>query len=112
MAEEKTRPTQPTQPTQPTTVNNNMVKAILTTLCCCLPLGIVSIIKAAEVNKKVASGDIDGAIQSAEGANKWANIGIIVALASWVISIIFFIIAAAIGVEFADDILYELSRSF
>ena len=103
MAEEKT---------QPTNVNNHMVKGILTTLCCCLPLGIVSIIKAAEVNKKVASGDIDGAIQSAEGANKWANIGIIVALASWVISIIFFIIAAAIGVEFADDILYELSRSF
>ena len=82
MSEEKT---QPTQPTQPTTVNNNMVKAIITTLCCCLPLGIVSIIKAAEVNKKVASGDIDGAQISAAAANKWANIGLITALVGWII---------------------------
>jgi predicted secreted protein len=71
MAEEKTKPTN---------VNNNMVKAILTTLFCCLPFGVVSIIKAAEVNGKVAAGDIDGAVNSAAEANKWANIAIIVGL--------------------------------
>ena len=84
MAEEKT------QPTQPTTVNNNMVKAILTTLCCCLPLGIVSIIKAAEVNKKVATGDMKGAQISADEANKWGNIGLITGVVFWVLYFLFF----------------------
>ena len=46
-------------------VNNNMVKAILVTIFCCLPLGIVAIIKASEVNGKLAAGDIEGAQLSA-----------------------------------------------
>ena len=31
--------------------NNNMILAILTTVCCCLPLGIVAVIKANQVRK-------------------------------------------------------------
>ena len=42
-----------------------LVESILVTLFCCLPFGVVSIIKSAEVNGKVASGDIDGAKISA-----------------------------------------------
>ena len=30
--------------------SNNMVLAILTTVCCCLPLGIVAVIKASQVS--------------------------------------------------------------
>ena len=30
--------------------NNHMALAILTTICCCLPLGIVAIVKASSVD--------------------------------------------------------------
>ena len=39
-------------------VPNNLVWAILSTLFCCLPAGIVSIVYAAQVNGKLAAGDI------------------------------------------------------
>ena len=46
------------------TVPNYMVQSILVTLCCCLPLGIVGIVKAAEVNNRLAAGDYDGALKA------------------------------------------------
>ena len=72
---------------QPEYVDNKMVKAVLTTLFCCLPFGVVSIIKSAEVNGKVASGDIDGAKISAAEADKWANIAMIIGL---VVGVLYF----------------------
>lgn len=52
--------------------SNNMVFAILTTVFCCLPLGIVSIVKANQVNAKVAQGDLAGATKSATDARNFA----------------------------------------
>ena len=42
--------------TSPSYVPNHLVWAILSTLFCCLPLGIVSIVFAAQVNGKLAAG--------------------------------------------------------
>jgi hypothetical protein len=53
-------------------VPNYLVQAILTTVFCCLPLGIVSIDYAAQVNGKVAAGDRAGALQSSRNARMWA----------------------------------------
>jgi hypothetical protein len=53
-------------------VPNYLVQAILTTVFCCLPLGIVSIVYAAQVNGKVAAGDRAGALQSSRNARMWA----------------------------------------
>lgn len=47
-------------PAQP--IPNYMVQAVLVTLLCCLPLGIVGIIKANGINKKIAAGDYAGAL--------------------------------------------------
>ena len=69
-------------------VNNNMVMAILTTIFCCLPLGIVSIVNAAQVNKKLATGDYNGAVQSAKQAKTWAMVAIGVGL---VVIVLYFI---------------------
>ena len=51
---------------------NHLVWAILTTVMCCLPLGIVSIIKSAKVKKLWALGDTEGAQKAADDAKKYA----------------------------------------
>ena len=52
-------------------VSNNLVWAILSTLFCCLPLGIVSIVHAAKVNGLLAQGDIAGAQRASANAKTW-----------------------------------------
>ncbi|MBF9223842.1 CD225/dispanin family protein [Hymenobacter ruricola] len=64
---------------------NWLVESILVTIFCCLPFGIVGIIKAAEVNSKMAAGDYAGAQESSQAAGKWTKIGFFVSLAGGVI---------------------------
>ncbi|MET0550149.1 MAG: CD225/dispanin family protein [Xanthomonas sp.] len=75
-------------------VSNNLVWAILTTLFCCLPLGIVSIVYAAQVNTKLAAGDVSGARESADKAKKWA---IYSAITSVVLIVLYLIFIFALG---------------
>jgi hypothetical protein len=51
---------------------NYLVQAILTTLFCCLPFGIVSIVFAAQVNSKFSAGDVAGAVNASSRAKLWA----------------------------------------
>ncbi len=53
-------------------IPNNLVWAILSTLLCCLPFGVVSIVYAARVDGKRAAGDIEGARNDARLAANWA----------------------------------------
>jgi Interferon-induced transmembrane protein/zinc-ribbon domain len=55
----------------PPKINNYLIPAIFSTLCCCLPFGIVSIVYAAQVNGKLSGGDVAGAMQSASNAKMW-----------------------------------------
>jgi len=52
-------------------VPNYLVQAILCTVFCCLPFGIVAIVYAAQVNGKVAAGDIAGAEAASKNAKMW-----------------------------------------
>jgi len=56
-------------------IQNYLVPAILITLCCCVPAGIVAIIYAAQVNSKLAAGDVLGAQASARLAKIWSWVG-------------------------------------
>jgi uncharacterized membrane protein YozB (DUF420 family) len=69
-------------------VSNNLVWAILSTLFCCLPLGIVSIIHAAKVNGLLAAGDVAGARDASEKAKKWA----IWSALAWVVVVILYVV--------------------
>jgi hypothetical protein len=60
-------------------VPNHLVWAILTTLFCCLPLGIVSIVFAAQVDGKRAAGDLAGAQDASRKALHWAIASALVA---------------------------------
>lgn len=51
---------------------SNLVWAILTTILCCLPLGVVSIVYAARVESRWMQGDYQGARESSESAKKFA----------------------------------------
>jgi predicted secreted protein len=73
---------------------NYLVWAILTTLFCCLPLGIVSIVFAAQVDGKLASGDYAGAVAASENAKRWA---IIAAVAGVVVLVLYLIFVVALG---------------
>ena len=57
-------------------IPNHLVKAILATCFCCLPLGIVAIVFAAQVNGKLDIGDYTGATSASEQANMYGNISI------------------------------------
>ena len=78
----------------PAKPDNTMLWAILSTVCCCLPFGIVSIVYAAKVNGLYLAKQYDAANQAAEQAKKWA---IISAATSVVVNIIYFIIYACVG---------------
>ncbi len=70
-------------------IPNYLWQAIVVTLCCCLPLGVVSIIFAAQVNSKLAQGDIAGARDASQKAKMFALIGFGVGLVLIVLSMIF-----------------------
>lgn len=72
-----------------------LIWAILSTLLCCLPLGIVSILKANQVDSLWLNGRYDEATAASETAKKWVIITAVVGLASQVISFIIFLILAA-----------------
>lgn len=55
-----------------------MVLSILTTICCCLPLGIVSIVFATKINSAQKVGMMDEARNCAKKAKMFMIIGVIV----------------------------------
>ena len=77
--------------------NNNMALAIFTTICCCLPLGIVAIIKANSVDSLYAMKQYAAANMAANEAKKWSIIGIVGSLVVWIIYLLFFGGMAALG---------------
>jgi hypothetical protein len=77
--------------------NNNMALAIFTTICCCLPLGIVAIIKANSVDSLYMAKQYSAAMMAANEAKKWSIIGIVSSLVIWLVYILFFGGLAALG---------------
>lgn len=57
-----------------------LVWAILTTLCCCQPFGVVAIIYAVNVKSKYDRGDVEGAKKNSERAALWVILAFVVGL--------------------------------
>lgn len=64
--------------------NNFLVPAILATIFCCLPLGVVSIVFAAQVDSKWNAGDYAAATEAASKAKMffWISFGVGLVLSS------------------------------
>lgn len=87
----------------PPAVPNHLVWAILSTLFCCLPFGIVSIVYSSQVNSKLAVGDVPGAVESSRKARTWAIVSAGVGAGLFVLwmglAILGAIFGAASGIE-------------
>ena len=66
-------------------VNNYLVPAIISTLCCCLPFGVAAIVYAAQVNTKLNVGDYQGALESSKKAKFWMILAVVLGLITNVI---------------------------
>ena len=63
---------------RPPKPNNHLAWAILSTIFCCLPLGIVSIVYSSKVDGLYNAGDIKGAYDAANKASSYALWGTII----------------------------------
>ena len=80
--------------------DNYLVWAILTTLLCCLPFGIVSIVYSTKVSGLWAQGQYAEAQAASNNAKKWAIIGAVAGPVAYVIFIvIYFAFIAAVVVH-------------
>jgi hypothetical protein len=66
----------------PDKVPNYLIPAIISALCC-FPLGIISIIFAAQVNSKVTAGDVAGALDASKKAKMFSYIFIGLGIVVW-----------------------------
>lgn len=90
-------------------VPNYLAQAILVTIFCCIPFGIPAIVFAAQVNSKLAAGDIDGAKDSSRKAKMWTWIAFGVGLGVILITIIFYVILG-FGLFFSGE--YNMNNEF
>lgn len=91
------------QPQKPINGTTYLIFAIISTLLCCLPLGIVAIVYACKINSLQKNGDYAGAQNAAKKAKMFTIIGTVAAL---VVSIFYIIFAVVIGIgssDFDDD---------
>lgn len=75
----------------PAKPDNYLVWGILCTLMCCLPFGIVSIVKASQVDSLYAQGRYSDAYSASRSAKNWAMWGAIIAVAIYVTYILVYI---------------------
>ncbi len=59
-----------------------LVPAILSTIFCCIPFGIVAIIFAGQVSTKLNAGDVAGAQKASKNARTWFWVALLVGLIS------------------------------
>jgi len=79
--------------------SNNLVLAILSTLFCCLPFGVVSIVFASQVDGKWNSGDHAGAQEAADKAKRWAIISAVVGI----VAIVLYIVVVVVIIGASDN---------
>lgn len=77
----------------PAKPDNYLVWAILVTICCCLPLGIVAIVYSCQVNNAYSLGNYDLALKKSQDTKKWCMIAAIVGIVYWIVMLILQLVA-------------------
>lgn len=97
---------------QPPKPSNNLVWGILTTICCCLPFGIVSIVFAAKVDSLYYSGRYEEAQTAARKAGTWAIVAAVVGFLTSAAWGIINLIAAKQGYNWYDSGMFDSTGLF
>jgi hypothetical protein len=79
-------------------IPNYLIPAIVATIFCCPPLGIASIIFAAQVNSKMAVGDTEGARESSRKAKQFLLISVGLGLVFWIVCIILWVLVFGVAI--------------
>ncbi len=82
---------------RPMKPDNYLVWAILSTIFCCLPLGIVSIVYSSKVDSQYNAGDYVGAQDSANKAKNFAMWGAIIGVVGVILYILFIVVLGFAG---------------
>ena len=78
---------------KPTRPSSYLALAIISTILCCLPTGIVSIIYATKVNSAYEDGNYDEANRASKNAKTWGIVSIGIAVLGWIVYILIFGVA-------------------
>lgn len=99
------QPQQPQPSQQPigTKPSSYLVLAILATIFCCLPFGIVGIVQAAKVDNLWNSGQYAAAEDASRKARNWS---IAAAITGIVVAIIYMVFVYTLGTSFLDGFDY------
>lgn len=68
--------------------------AVLSSMFCCLPLGLVAIWFASQVEGKQNAGNVAGALESSTAAKNWCIVAAILALAFWLVGGLGYVVTA------------------
>lgn len=77
---------------------NYLAQAVLATIFCCMPLGAVALIFAAQVNGRQIAGEYEKAQESSMSARLWCWIAFGVGLAFWSLYIVIWIIIMVVAI--------------
>ena len=88
----------------PAPPDNYLALAILSTLFCCLPLGVVSIVYSARVNSLWTMGHYDAAKATARKAKKWALASVIATVALVVLYVLFVLVFGITAYSFHENV--------
>lgn len=75
---------------RPPRPSSYLALAIISTILCCLPTGIVSIVYATKVNSAYEDGNYDEAIRASKNAKTWGLVSIGAAVLGWIIYVLIF----------------------
>jgi uncharacterized membrane protein len=78
---------------KPQRPNSYLALAIISTILCCLPFGIVSIVYATKVNSLYEDGQYDQAVSASKNAKTWGIVSMVIALFGWLIYVLIFGVA-------------------
>lgn len=85
---------------QPQKPNNYLAWAIVSTILCCLPFGIVSIVYAAKVDSLWITGQHEESIAASKKAKAWMQTAVISGAIFWLLYLFFIVIVTAWSQQF------------
>ena len=78
---------------KPQRPNSYLALAIISTILCCLPTGIVSIVYSTKVNSLYEDGKYDEAEKASQNAKTWGIVSVVAAFVGFILYLLIFGVA-------------------